>query len=199
MPTKPNTAPKQSPNPAVPQIGTAQPKTEVSTDVRPPKPLTDLQALICDELADMLVGGGNEETVDQMINAAVIHKWERWERQYQDDPAAIQASVDKHAPTEFRVWKLELIAERARNRKAPPAEQIEPEAAAVARSRRTARTPRREHHAGHLQPRHAGGHARGSKGVERRNGRCDSGRQKGPAEADACRCLQDRYRWKGIC
>jgi hypothetical protein len=92
----------------------------------PPRPLTNLQALIADEVADMLTRGGHEDEINDLLWAALGHKCRKQWSVFFDDVEKVDGLVRKFTPQEVAGSKAELEAEWRRNSRAPTEETTEP-------------------------------------------------------------------------
>jgi hypothetical protein len=78
----------------------AAPETKTAL---PPRELTDVQALVCDLIGDMVLNGANHEDLDQVLAAAVRHSIRHsW-------PGDAAEMVDKHADGIAGRYATEII------------------------------------------------------------------------------------------
>lgn len=92
--------------------------------------LTDLQALLADELSDLIVSGGRPEAVAALITAAARHaNFRNFSRWLEDKPADLERAVSAAVQRDVTEWTAQLSVQHARNRRAEPADEIEPKTA----------------------------------------------------------------------
>jgi len=85
--------------------------TAVRTQPRTQRELTPIQELITDEVADMLMHGGNPEYTTQLIAAAAYHKTWRFATTLYDpqEQEEIQKLISDLGPGEVAQWQGEML------------------------------------------------------------------------------------------
>ncbi len=113
-------------------------KTTKTVSIKPvakatkPRELAPIQQLIADEIADLIVHGGCDAAVSNLLLAVGSHSVWRWATDLFDDPdeqEKVEEIVADRGGRNCEGWRVALVAEWARNRNFAPADKIEPKTA----------------------------------------------------------------------
>lgn len=88
--------------------------------------LAPLQQLICDEIADMIVNGGNNHFTAMMITAAAHHKWWRWSNGIGEQGEESSKTIHKLGPRTAEEWQTKMADVWRANRKTAPERKTQP-------------------------------------------------------------------------
>jgi hypothetical protein len=120
---------KQTPRRSVPTPRPATVPAAAPPAQPKPRELAPIQQFIADAVAHLIVNGGHDDDLDSILWHAIAHEWQRTTNYLVDEPQKAREGAEKRAGNVHQEYKAELLMAIRQNRKATPAETIEPKTA----------------------------------------------------------------------
>ena len=116
----------------MPKKNAATPIRAAAKNATAPRPLAPVQQFIADEIADLLVNGGHNESIENLIWTACHHAAHRWLSNLYgpEETDKIEVHLKKFAQRDFENHKADLLTAIKQNRRATREERAEPKLAA---------------------------------------------------------------------